>query len=198
MVRNFIKIGKTTLIAKGGFQIDFRGCFLIKTSFNSYFLLSVPPSDQRRSHAIFNWLFSALFVKNWPFCDQNIDVFYWLILKLFRPFGFFDRFTNCNFFDENYQNTRKMWVFDVISCLFSETTSMEYYMKTNFKFSQKTKTVLIRFVNHQKGQILLLWIISNNEKEKEKKDTLAIIIHLIIHRYDNTIIQMTNFGQKLV
>jgi len=146
----------------------------------------VPPSDQRRSHAIFNWLFSALFVKNWPFCDQNIDVFYWLILKLFRPFGFFDRFKNCNFFDENYQNTRKMWVFDVISCLFSETTSMEYYMKTNFKFSQKTKTVLIRFVNHQKGQILLLWIISNNEKEKEKKDTLAIIIHLIIHRYDNT------------
>ena len=40
--------------------------------------------------------------------------------------------------------------------IFSETTSMEYYMKTNFKFSQKTKTVLIRFVNHQKDQILLL------------------------------------------
>ena len=159
-----------------GFQIDFRGCFLIKTSFNSYFI----------------------FVKNWLFCVQNIHVFYWLISKLFRPFGFFDCFKSCNFLDENDQNTRKMWIFDVISCLFSETTSMEYYMKTNFKFSQKTKTVLIRFVNHQKGQILLLWIISNNEKEKEKKDTLAIIIHLIIHRYDNTIMQMTNFGQKLV
>ena len=58
----------------------------------------------------------------------------------------------------------------MLSHLFSETTSMEYYMKTNFKFSQKTKTVLIRFVNHQKDQILLLLIISNNEKEKEKKE----------------------------
>ena len=69
---------------------------------DSRYLLRASSSDQRQCYANFDRLFSGIFT-------QNLHLV---------PFGFFNHFENCNFLDKNYENNRKMWIFDVITFIF--------------------------------------------------------------------------------